>query len=156
MAGKLSAFDRLDVMLNADMEPNENDELKAVARIAAAYFSNNSVSVEEIPAVIEVIRNSLLKNSDLQEVEPKRRRPRRPDLQLAKESILEDRLKCLECGKELKSLKRHLDKVHNMSPTDYCVKHNLPLDYPMVHPEHSKMRSQNARRSGLGRNPDEL
>jgi predicted transcriptional regulator len=70
-----------------------------------------------------------------------------------KKSITPDYLICLEDGKKLKMLKRHLRATYNMSPDEYRAKWSLPSDYPMVAPSYSDRRSEFAKKIGLGRRP---
>lgn len=67
------------------------------------------------------------------------------------ESVKADYLVCLEDGKRVKMLKRHLKTAYNMSPEQYRARWNLPVTYPMVAPNYAKVRSQLAKQIGLGR-----
>src|SRR3546814_4273792 len=70
-----------------------------------------------------------------------------------RKSITPDYIVCLEDGKKLKMLKRHLRTVYNLTPDEYRTKWGLPTDYPMVAPNYSKQRSSFAKKIGLGRSP---
>jgi predicted transcriptional regulator len=67
-----------------------------------------------------------------------------------KKSITPDYIVCLEDGKKLKMLKRHLKTAYNMTPEDYRERWGLPADYPMVAPNYAKQRSRLAKEIGLG------
>ena len=68
-----------------------------------------------------------------------------------KKSVRADQITCLECGKTLKMLKRHLTSDHRLTPTEYRTKWNLPSDYPMSAPNYAEARSALALKIGLGR-----
>ncbi len=68
-----------------------------------------------------------------------------------KKSVTADYVICLEDGKKLKMLKRHLRTAFDMSPDEYRQKWVLPSDYPMVAPEYAARRSELAKKIGLGR-----
>ena len=67
-----------------------------------------------------------------------------------KKSVTPEYIVCLEDGKKLKMLKRHLKTAYDMSPEDYRERWNLPQDYPMVAPNYAKQRSRLAKQIGLG------
>ena len=73
-----------------------------------------------------------------------------------KKSVFPDFIVCLEDGKKLKMLKRHLQTSYNLSPDDYRTKWGLPRDYPMVAPNYASTRSALAKQIGLGRKPAEI
>ena len=70
-----------------------------------------------------------------------------------KRSVTDDYLICLDDGKKLKMLKRHLKTAYDMTPEDYRAKWGLPHDYPMVAPNYAKKRQELAKKIGLGRKP---
>ena len=70
-----------------------------------------------------------------------------------KKSIGTEYIICLEDGKKLRTLKRYLRSHYNMSPEEYRAKWGLPFDYPMVAPAYAKLRSEFAKKLGLGRKP---
>lgn len=127
------------------------DLLRMTAEVAAAYLSNNSVATNEVPNVISSVYRTLTDlNSDGS-------RPARASNQKAavpvKRSVTPEFLICLEDGKKLKMLKRHLRTNYDMTPEEYRVKWGLPPDYPMVAPNYAAQRSAFAKKIGLGRNP---
>ena len=70
-----------------------------------------------------------------------------------KRSVTDDYIVCLEDGKKLKMLKRHLSTAHDMTPVEYRAKWGLPHDYPMVAPAYARKRQELAKKIGLGRKP---
>src|SRR6266404_8494945 len=105
--------------------------LRLSAELAAAYFSNNSPAISEIPNTITTIHQSLAGLSNgLAEAEPSS-----PAVPIRK-SVTPNYLVCLEDGKRQKTLKRHLRTAHNLSPDDYRKRWGLPGDYPMVAPNY--------------------
>lgn len=127
------------------------DLLRMTADVAAAYLSNNSVATGDVPNVISSVYRTL---TDLNTDGP---RPARASNQKAavpvKRSVTPEFLICLEDGKKLKMLKRHLRTNYDMTPEEYRAKWGLPPDYPMVAPNYAAQRSAFAKKIGLGRNP---
>ena len=126
-----------------------SDLLGLASDIVAAHVSNNPVPLGELPGLIETVYGTL---SGLSQPEAE------PEVELKpavnpKKSITDDYIICLEDGKKLKMLKRHLKTAYDMTPEDYRAKWNLPHDYPMVAPSYSKKRQQLAKKNGLGRKP---
>ena len=121
--------------------------LSLATDIASAYFSNNAVNVEEIPNVIDTVYQALIKLSTHGIANTDRPDPACP----INQSIFDDYIVCLEDGKQLKMLKRHLKSAYNMSPEQYRERWGLPADYPMVAPNYAKKRSNLAMQIGLGR-----
>lgn len=128
------------------------DMLRMAVDIVAAYLSNNQVATSQIPDVIHSVFGTL---ADIDEapVEVKAE-AQRPAVAIRK-SVTPDYIVCLEDGKKLKMLKRHLQTTYNMSPEEYRTKWGLPSEYPMVAPNYAKQRSEFAKRIGLGRKPGE-
>jgi predicted transcriptional regulator len=124
------------------------DLLRMTTDVVAAYLGKNEVAAEQIPEVINTVFGSL---RDLEggAVEIKAEPPK-PAVSIRK-SVAPDYIVCLEDGKKLKMLKRHLRTMYNMSPDEYRAKWNLPSDYPMVAPNYAKQRSEFAKQIGLGR-----
>ena len=129
-----------------DIEHKELLEL--TSNIAAAHVSNNQMSVDEIPALIQKIYRTLSTVQADNEGLNERTQPAVP----IKKSVLPDHIICLEDGKKLKMLKRHLQTAYGMSPEDYRERWGLPADYPMVAPNYAKERSRLAKEIGLGKN----
>ena len=129
-------------------EAPEHDLRRLAAEIVAAYVSANSVSAAQLPDVIRSVVDALA-SLDGQAEAPKAE-ALKPAVSIRK-SITPDYLICLEDGKKLKMLKRHLRKTYDMSPQDYREKWGLPADYPMVAPSYAARRSEFAKQIGLGR-----
>jgi len=128
--------------------PNTMELLELTTEIVSAHVSNNTVAIADLPSVIqEVYRTLAAVESD--QATPERPRPAVP----IKKSIFPDFIVCLEDGKKLKMLKRHLKTAYNMSPEDYRERWELAPDYPMVAPNYAKHRSALAKKIGLGRKP---
>ena len=121
--------------------------LSLTADIVAAHVANNTVSAGELPAMIGNIYNALSGLGST--VEPKASEPQ-PAVSV-RASVKPDFLICLEDGKKLKMLKRHLMTHYQMTPADYRAKWKLPADYPMVAPNYSAQRRTLAHQIGLGR-----
>lgn len=142
-------------MLMTD-ESNERvtreDMLRMAVDVVAAYLSNNQVASSQIPEVIQSVYTSL-NEIDVGTTES-RPEPQKPAVPIRK-SVTPDYIYCLEDGKKLKMLKRHLQTTYGMSPEEYRAKWGLPADYPMVAPNYAKQRSEFAKKIGLGRKAGE-
>ena len=121
---------------------------RLAAEIVAAYVSANSVSAAQLPDVIRSVVDALA-SLDGQAEAPKAE-ALKPAVSIRK-SVMPDYLICLEDGKKLKMLKRHLRTSYDMSPQEYREKWGLPVDYPMVAPKYAARRSEFAKQIGLGR-----
>ncbi len=118
------------------------------ADIAAAFVSNNRVATAEISDLISSVHAALTGLDDTAAKEA----PARLEPAIAiRSSIKPDYIVCLEDGKKLKMLKRHLMTHYQMTPTQYREKWNLKSDYPMVAPNYAETRKALALKSGLGR-----
>lgn len=134
------------------MSENQIDHaqlLELTADIVSAHVSNNAVPVSELSSTIEMIYAQLVKLGEPQE-EPQA--PPTPAVPIRK-SVTDDYLICLEDGKKLKMLKRHLSTAYGMTPDEYRARWGLAHDYPMVAPAYSRTRQQLAKDIGLGRKP---
>ena len=120
--------------------------LALTTNIVAAHVSNNSVNVADLPQLIREVHDTLTSVSGGSGREPERPTPAVP----IKKSVTPDFIICLEDGKKLKMLKRHLKTAYNMSPEDYRERWGLSPDYPMVAPNYAKQRSRLAKQIGLG------
>jgi predicted transcriptional regulator len=120
--------------------------LRLTTEVAAAYLSNNSLAATQLPEVIRTIHASL---AALQSVGAAAEPPT-PAVPV-KKSVTPEYIICLEDGKKLKMLKRHLRTTYNMTPDEYRAKWNLGADYPMVAPNYAAQRSAFAKKIGLGR-----
>lgn len=119
------------------------------ADIVAAHVSNNSISVADLPRLIESVFGAL--NGLGTEAAPAET-PAEPAVSI-RSSVKPDYIVCLEDGKKLKMLKRHLMTHYGMTPDDYRAKWGLPADYPMVAPNYAEQRRTLAVKIGLGRKP---
>ena len=126
----------------------EEDLLRMTADVVAAYVSNNTLATGQLADVIHAVYNSL-RGLEGQVAEPPAE-PLKPAVPIRK-SITPDFLVCLEDGKKLKMLKRHLRSTYNLTPDEYRVKWGLAPDYPMVAPKYAQQRSEFAKKIGLGR-----
>ena len=117
--------------------------------IVAAHVSNNSVAVGDLPALITNVYGALAGLGQPLQVEE----PAPEPAVSIRASVKPDHIVCLEDGKKLKMLKRHLMTHYNMTPEDYRARWNLPADYPMVAPNYAEKRRDLAKKIGLGRKP---
>ena len=122
--------------------------LQLTATIVAAHVARNEVASDALPSLIQSVYRSLASLGNVEAV-PAALVPAVP----VKQSVFADYLVCLEDGKKLKTLKRHLRTRHGMTPEQYRAKWGLPAHYPMVAPGYAASRSALARQSGLGHKP---
>ena len=125
-----------------------SDVLGLTAQIVSAHVSNNSVAPDALPSLIQEVYRTLA-GVGKDPVQPDKPQPAVP----VKKSVFPDHIVCLEDGKKLKMLKRHLKTSYNMTPEQYREKWQLPPDYPMVAPNYAKHRSSLAKKIGLGTKP---
>ncbi len=126
----------------------EEELLRMTADVVAAYVSNNTLPTAQLAEVINAVYNSLRSlEGQSAETQPEPLKPAVP----VRKSVTPDYLFCLEDGKKLKMLKRHLRSTYNMTPDEYRAKWGLPADYPMVAPNYAEQRSEFAKKIGLGR-----
>ena len=134
-----------------DLEEELEDRDSALGfavEIVASYVANNTIASDQLPALIRSVHAALATLSDRAPA-PASERPK-PAVPINK-SIHRDFLVCLEDGKELKMLKRHLRSTYGMTPDQYRKRWGLPADYPMVAPSYAARRSDFAKRIGLGK-----
>ncbi len=129
-------------------QPSQTELLELTSEIVSAHASNNTIAANDLPQVIKDIFATLLALGS-EEAPVERPQPAVP----VKKSILPDFLICLEDGKKLKMLKRHLMTSYKMTPEEYRKRWGLSADYPMVAPNYAKKRSTLAKKIGLGRKP---
>ncbi len=127
-------------------EPKRVNILAMVTEIVAAHVSNNVVPINDIPRVISEVYGAL---NGLGQGPNAPARPLEPAVPI-KKSVSADFIICLEDGKKLKMLKRHLRTAYGLTPDQYREKWGLGADYPMVSPNYAKKRSSLARQIGLG------
>lgn len=131
---------------------SRDDVLRMAVDVVAAFLSNNQVANSQISDLIHNVFNAL-NTLDTPPAEVPVEAPK-PATSVRK-SVTPDYIICLEDGKKLKMLKRHLRTTYNMTPEEYRTKWNLPPDYPMVAPNYARQRSDFAKRIGLGRTAKE-
>ena len=124
--------------------------LSLTTEIVAAFAGHNTVATSDLPGLIGTVY-AALRSAGAVEVE-------KPGEALVpavpiKKSVMPEFIVCLEDGKKLKMLKRHLATRYNMTPAEYRQRWGLPNDYPMVAPAYAAQRSDLAKSSGLGRKP---
>ncbi len=127
---------------------SESNLLELTAEIVSAHVSNNSVPLSDLSGLIQQVYATL---AGVGKVPAPAEKPQ-PAVPV-KKSIHPDYIICLEDGKKLKMLKRHLKTAYNMSPEQYRERWQLPPDYPMVAPNYAKHRSSLAKKIGLGTKP---
>jgi len=132
-------------------QPVRLELLSLTAEIVAAHTSHNEVSAVELPSVIQQIFITLsnLNTDGVQGGLTTRPKPAVP----INKSVTEEYIICLEDGKKLQMLKRHLKTVYNLTVEQYRERWGLPSDYPVVAPSYAKRRSEIAKSSGLGMSP---
>jgi predicted transcriptional regulator len=127
-------------------QSNASELLSLTAKIVAAHVSKNTVPVDELPHLIKSVHHSLSGLEKPVEAVPERPQPAVP----IKRSITPDYVICLEDGKKLKMLKRHLKTAYHLTPEQYRERWGLAPDYPMVAPNYARQRSRLAKEIGLG------
>jgi predicted transcriptional regulator len=129
--------------------PDKEDHgsiLSMTAQIVSAHVANNTLQPDGLPALIMQVYTALANaTTDTQELE--KPQPAVP----VKRSVFPDYIVCLEDGRKLKMLKRHLQTTYDMTPAQYRERWGLPHDYPMVAPNYAERRSTLAKQIGLGR-----
>ena len=129
-------------------KPNINEILELATEIVSAHVSNNLVAIGDLPSLIQEVYKTLsLVGSE--QIPTERLRPAVP----INKSIFPDYIICLEDGKKLKMLKRHIMSSYSLSPKEYRDRWGLVADYPMVAPNYAKHRSNLAKKIGLGTKP---
>ncbi len=126
----------------------QGEMLRMTADMVSAFVGNNTIPASQIPEVISTVHKSLstLNGSDADA----KSEPQKPAVPIRR-SITPDFIICLEDGKKLKMLKRHLRTNYDMTPDEYRAKWGLASDYPMVSPNYAAQRSEFAKKIGLGR-----
>jgi predicted transcriptional regulator len=122
--------------------------LRLTAQIVAAHVEHNAVQADALASLIQKVYQTL---RDVGQAPPETAKPT-PAVPI-KQSVRPDFIICLEDGKKLKMLKRHLTTAYKMTPAQYRARWGLPADYPMVAPNYAKVRSSLAKQIGLGHKP---
>src|SRR3982750_3620776 len=130
----------------ADNQGAEDTLLTLTADIVAAHVSNNSVAVNDLPNLIQNVHSALSGISGAAAAPEARPEPKVS----IRSSVKPDFIVCLEDGKRLKMLKRHLMTHYNLTPDQYRQKWGLSSDYPMVAPNYAEQRRTLAKAIGLG------
>ncbi|MFP4362128.1 MAG: MucR family transcriptional regulator [Alphaproteobacteria bacterium] len=129
---------------------SQNELLALTTEIVSSHVSNNTVPVSDVPDLIKHTYASLAGlGQPAEEEQAEKPTPAVP----IKRSVTDDYIVCLEDGKKLKMLKRHLKTRYNMTPDEYRKRWGLSEDYPMVAPNYAKQRSNLAKKIGLGTKP---
>lgn len=130
---------------NADV----SELLQLTSDIVSSHVSNNPVAQSDLTSLIKSVYGTLQELTTEEPEEPvEELKPAVP----IKRSVTDDYIICLEDGKKLKMLKRHLNSAYGMSPEEYRARWGLPSDYPMVAPSYAQKRQELAKKIGLGRN----
>ena len=126
-------------------DPDNTTLQKLTTQIISAYVSHNKISGQDLPNLIRTVHQTLstVANTKPEIVKPVPAVP-------PKKSVFPDYIICLEDGKKLKLLRRHLQTVYDMTPQQYRERWDLPPEYPMVAPNYASHRSNLARKIGLG------
>jgi predicted transcriptional regulator len=134
-----------------DIPQNDINEtlITLTSDIVAAHVSNNSVPVEDLPLLITNVYGAL---AGLGQAVPVVEKMPEPAVSI-RSSVKPDHIVCLEDGKKLKMLKRHLMTHYNLTPDQYRQRWGLAADYPMVAPNYAEKRRDLAKKIGLGRKP---
>jgi len=136
-----------------DDSPKHQDLLSLTTEIVASFAGNNTVAVSDLPAIISSVYDALRSAGAVKVEKPVEALvPAVP----VKKSVGTDYIICLEDGKKLKMLKRHLATRYDLTPDAYRRRWGLPDDYPMVAPAYAAQRSALAKQIGLGRKVPEV
>jgi predicted transcriptional regulator len=128
--------------------PPTSSVLGLTAQIVSAHVANNAVAPDALPGLIQQVYKTLA-GIGKEPASPERPQPAVP----VRKSVFHDHIVCLEDGKKLKMLKRHLKTAYSMTPEQYRERWGLSPDYPMVAPDYAKHRSTLAKQIGLGTRP---
>ena len=126
-----------------------NEILELTTEIVSSHLANNTVAVQDIPDLIRQVYGTLSSIDQAPSAQLDRPQPAVP----IKRSITPDHIICLEDGRKLKMLKRHLKTAYNMTPEEYRERWGLAADYPMVAPNYALQRPNLAKKIGLGTRP---
>ena len=131
-------------------ETQETHELlELTTEIVSSHVANNPVAVQDLPDLIRQVYNTLVAIDQAPASQSDRPQPAVP----IKKSVTSDFIICLEDGRKLKMLKRHLKTAYDLTPEEYRERWGLPADYPMVAPNYARQRSDLAKKIGLGTKP---
>ena len=119
------------------------------ADIVAAHVANNTIAVGDVSNLVQQVYGALAGLGEDTAAPAEEKTP----VVSVKASVKPDYIVRMECGRKQKTLKRHLQTAHGVTPQQYREDYGLPRDYPMVAPNYSKRRSEMAQSIGLGRKP---
>lgn len=122
--------------------------VELTADIVAAHVANNNVAVGDVANLVQKVHEAL---AGLGGPQPEQKPEKKVPVVSIRASVKPDYIVCMECGKRQKTLKRHLQTAHGMSPAQYRQDYGLPDTYPMTSPAYSQQRQEMARSIGLGR-----
>ena len=131
-----------------DDDSKQQDVLALTTEIVASFVGNNAVAMSDVPALIASVFQALRGTG---QAGPEKTAETLTPAVPIKKSVQQNFIVCLEDGKKLKMLKRHLATRYQMTPTEYRQRWGLPRDYPMVAPAYAAQRSELAKQIGLGR-----
>src|SRR5690349_16557875 len=103
--------------------------IEHTADIVSAHVANNTVALSDVPALVTRVYEAL---AGLSEPQPEPQAEGKTPVVSARASVKPDFIVCMECGRKQKTLKRHLQTAHGMSPDQYRKDYGLPASYPMV------------------------
>lgn len=126
---------------------DRSELLALTSEIVSSHVSNNAVNQNDLTTMIQTVFSTLEGLAAPQEEPVEELKP----AVSIKRSVTDEYIVCLEDGKKLKMLKRHLKTAYDMTPEDYRAKWGLPADYPMVAPAYARKRQELAKKIGLGR-----
>lgn len=135
--------------MTEDQMIGRGEILALTTEIVSAHVANNAIGQRDVP---ELIQSVFAKLNELAVGEEEAMIELTPAVPI-KKSVTDDHIVCLEDGKKLKMLKRHLMTSYGMTPEDYRTKWGLKADYPMVAPNYALKRQELAKKIGLGRKP---
>ena len=133
------------------MSDGTENLVKLTATVVSAYVGNNSVTAADLPGVIATVYDSL-RRAETAQATPESQPVPTPAVSIRK-SVQPDSIVCLDCGKKLKMLKRHIATDHSLTVENYRAKWDLPAEYPMIAPNYAQQRSEMAVKIGFGRGP---
>lgn len=137
------------ITMTEDQTISRGEILALTAEIVSAHVTNNTVGQGDMPDLIQQVYNKLTELASGEEQASVELTPAVP----VRKSVTDDYIICLEDGKKLKMLKRHLMTAYGMTPEEYRAKWGLKADYPMVAPNYAAKRQELAKKIGLGRKP---
>jgi predicted transcriptional regulator len=137
------------MQMDKEASPDRNEILALTVEIVSAYAGNNALDMAAVPDLIGSVFAKLNELATDEKPLPETLTPAVP----IRKSVTDDYIVCLEDGKKLKMLKRHLMTAYNMTPEAYRAKWGLKPDYPMVAPSYAATRQELAKKIGLGRKP---